>query len=68
MLTATFSRKGKLISERFHEEATDRSIEDLIKNFVDAAWDPINAALEEVDRNHGLYAENCGEEPALQAN
>ena len=62
------SRKGKFISERFHEESTGRSIEDLIKNFVDAAWDPINAALEEVDRKHGLYAENCGEEPALQAN
>ena len=67
-VTAVFDLKGELISEKFHAEKTDKSIEDLLDAFVDAAWDPINAALEEVDRRHGLYAENCGEEPALQAN
>ena len=52
-VTAVFDLKGELISEKFHAEKTDKSIEDLLDAFVDAAWDPINAALEEVDRKQG---------------
>ena len=69
MLTATFSRKGELISEHFHPEATDRPIDDLLDSFVEAAWEPISKSLEEVGIKHGgLFTEDRAEAAALQAN